>query len=822
MVAFLPALTMGLWSDERKQGTDELLLTLPAPETGIVLGKYVAVAGIYSVSLAVSVSHAIVLELLGRPDVGLLVANYFGFWLAGIAMLPIAMLASVLTSNTTIAFVLGTFVSAGPLALSQVASIFSASLGKILSPFGIVVYFGDFTRGVISLSGVVYFVGVAVIFLYLSVLLLRRRHWQHQPSSLPMPAHASLRLVALAVIVGSLVVLADRTHARLDLTADQLYSLSSETRALLAALRTDRPVIIQAFVSPDMPEQLVQTRGNLLGILREIEARGGARITVAIDNTEPYSEQARLARERYNILPRTAGDQTAAAPPRDIYMGVAVTSGADEQVIPFFDPGLSPEYELARAIRVVSRTTRKRVGVLDSDVKILGGLDSQNNQPRPAWAAIDELRKEYDVVEVTPADAPNTQVDVLLVVQPSRFTQTNLDLAFQPVQRGIPTLMLVDPLPVIDLQLAPGADLANQIDPYHATPTTRIVFGSIREAMESLGINWVPARIAWDGYNPHPDLADLPQETVFVGPGNGNVSAFAHGSRATAGLQELLLLYPGYLQPSHVSGFTFEPLLQSGSVSGSESFFDLVVPTLGGLAIKATPGRVSDHGYHVLAARVRSQGPIISAPGARPTDIVAVADLDFISDNFFTIRAAASATANFDNIPFFLNCIDLLAGDDSFIALRSRRRRQRTLERLESQTRRFADRRLREEQQAEQEAVAAIRSARSRLAGRVAEVDARSDLDALAKRTVLQNLEDNENRQLRVLQRKITAEKEAKIRASRETSEIQIRNIRTRIRALAILLPPLPVLLIGTAIFVRRTRRENDGARASRRMRETA
>ena len=57
-----------------------------------------------------------------------------------------------------------------------------------------------------------------------------------------------------------------------------------------------------------MPEPLVQTRENLLGILREIEARGGGEVTVTIQETEPYSDQARLARERFDISPRSVSD----------------------------------------------------------------------------------------------------------------------------------------------------------------------------------------------------------------------------------------------------------------------------------------------------------------------------------------------------------------------------------------------------------------------------------------------------------------------------------------------------------------------------------
>lgn len=110
LLMFVPAITMSIWADERRQGTDELLLTIPATDFDVVLGKFFAAVGIYSVSLAFSMlcNFAVLWRLSDwNIDLGLFVATYFGYWMVGVAMVAIGMAASFLTGNLTVGFVLG-------------------------------------------------------------------------------------------------------------------------------------------------------------------------------------------------------------------------------------------------------------------------------------------------------------------------------------------------------------------------------------------------------------------------------------------------------------------------------------------------------------------------------------------------------------------------------------------------------------------------------------------------------------------------------------------------------------------------------------------
>ena len=1031
LLLFIPALTMSVWSEERRLGTAELLFTLPATELEVVLGKYLATLGIYTASLVLSLSHVVVLFFLGSPDLGLMLGNYIGFWLVGAALVPVGMLASLLTANVTVAFILGAAFCGAVIFVDSVVAAVSVDAGRLAAPFSVFAPFWDFSRGVLTLSGLAMFASVAALFLYLNTLIAGRRHWPRDPDGFPMWAHQAIRVVAVAVVLAGVNMLVARAAVRLDVTAERLSSVSAETRQLLAELPEDRPVFIQAFLSPVVPELFVQARSNLIRTLEEIDALAGPRVEVLIEDTEPFSDAAMRAREKFGIGPRqmrdVAGGRSEIV---DVFLGVAFTAGAEQQVIPFFDRGLPTEYEVVRTIRVVSGTERQRVGVVDTMVKIFGGQNLASDQQLPQWSVVNELRKQYEVVEVNAEFPIPEDIDALLVALPSSMQTDQMANVAEYIRGGRPAMILVDPFPAVNPTLAPtewvGEGNPFTYPPGSARPGPR---GNVRQWIRDLGVDWEPTRILWDSYNPHPDLSYMPSEVVFLGPGNENPETFNPDVDVVRDLQELVLLYPGFLRPASGADvdpeIEFEPLLRTGVVSGHTGYFSIVRQSFFGPSINPNPVREQDDEEFVVAARVRRAGPAAAGPEAAeetaaeapegeepasqeagaggeaaaegsegapaageaaaadaagqaeseagaaeeaessaesssdaeaaasessaeeapaesasgssaesgssapsgsessaaseaqqaaepgdpagqdagaatgteatepgasaqddpaapappqdaaaagepeavepaaaepeapaagepeagespaanepdpaedaaseeeapdsdwvtegPLNLVVVADLDFISEQFFQIREVAPGNLNFDNVTFFLNAMDSLLADDSFIGLRSRRARHRTLEQVEAQTAEFVEQRTIDEQQAEEEAEQALTDAQNRLNERVAEVQNRTDIDAQAKQIMARNLEEVENRRLAVLSANIETEKQTKIRASLERMETQIRRIQSTIKTFAILLPPVPVFALGVAIFVRRQRREREGAAAARRLRD--
>jgi len=782
-VFLVPSIAMGLWSQERQQGTEELLLTLPARDFELVLGKYLAALAIYTVALIFSLSHVVVLLWLGNPDPGLMLATYAGYWLIGAALLPLGLLASQITENLTIAFILGSILCAIPVFLFHAGSLLTGSEARLAERLSVVEQFRDLSAGILTAPSIVYFLSLGAAVLSICIAITGRRRWRRAPGSPPMPLHVALRALSAIVSAAALTILASAWRGRIDVTSEQIHTLAPETRKLITSRDPKRPVLIQAYVSPEVPRAWLPVKQNLLAFLREFDAAGRERVETRVVETVKYSPEAREARERYNITPlRVSSSEESGSRSNEIFLGLVFSSGTEEFVIPQFDRGLPVEYELMRSIRVVARAARRRVGVLDTPARPFGGFDFQSKRQSNEWPVVAELRKQYEVVQVGPdADYPH-DLDALVAIQPSALSAPQLDRLTAWLAQGKPALLLLDPLPAFNLSLSPAAAQENS--------------PNLAPLLKTLGIEWRSDRIVWDNYNPHPQLRSLPPEIVFVAKGNQAPMPFQEKDPVTSGLQEVVLLYPGAIAPRSGAGVEFTPLLTAGKDSGALRWSELVQPSIfGGFSILRgiphTPGKE----IATLAARVRAPSGV---------NAIIVADADWLGEEFFEIRRRGIEGLNFDNVTLALNAIDSLAGDTSFLALRKRRPRYRTLEKLEEKTRAYEEKRRAESEQAAAQAELRLKEAQARLDAAVRALEARADLDEQTRQIMISNVQSAENRRLQVARANINDERDRALENARIQMESSIRGVQSAIKLLAVALPPIPAFVLAIVMALRR------------------
>jgi ABC-2 type transport system permease protein len=204
------------------------------------------------------------------------------------------------------------------------------------------------------------------------------------------------------------------------------------------------------------------------------------------------------------------------------------------------------------------------------------------------------------------------------------------------------------------------------------------------------------------------------------------------------------------------------------------------------------------------------------AAAAAKINVIAIADLDMISENFFGLRRRKIENLDFDNVPFVLNCVDVLAGDESYVSLRKKRPKHRTLIQLEAQAKTFTEELQEQTKAAENAAKDKLDEAQQAFSKEVDQVRSRTDLDERTKESMLENLQAVAQRRLDVQKQLVEDQKLNKIRESKAESERKIRKIQNNVRFAAASIPPLPPLILGFMVWIARLRRENLGANPKR------
>lgn len=173
----IPAITMRLLAEEKKAGTIELLSTKPIHDWEIVLGKFFAAWVLVGLALLPTLIYYITIAFLGDIDNGPVIGGYIGLMLTAGVYVGIGLLASSLTENQIIAFIIGLLLMLVLFLMDKMLIFVPEFMTNIIEYLGIDYHYSNIARGVIDSRDIVYFLSLLGFSLYLSVVSLERRKW---------------------------------------------------------------------------------------------------------------------------------------------------------------------------------------------------------------------------------------------------------------------------------------------------------------------------------------------------------------------------------------------------------------------------------------------------------------------------------------------------------------------------------------------------------------------------------------------------------------------------------------------------------------------
>lgn len=178
MLLILPMLTMRLFSEEKKVGTAELLLTYPIKDIEALGGKFLACLAVFALMLGLTFLLPLSLKLFGNPEFGPILSGYLGLFLMGAAFISLGVLFSSLTENQIIAGVL----SFGSLLFFWIigwsSSFAGSTLGALLDRLSILNHLDGFTKGVIDTKDLIFYINFAIFCLFLTLRSLESSRWR--------------------------------------------------------------------------------------------------------------------------------------------------------------------------------------------------------------------------------------------------------------------------------------------------------------------------------------------------------------------------------------------------------------------------------------------------------------------------------------------------------------------------------------------------------------------------------------------------------------------------------------------------------------------
>jgi ABC-2 type transport system permease protein len=634
------------------------------------------------------------------------------------------------------------------------------------------------------------------------------------------------------------------------MTEGQVSSLSPTTKQLIRDLNAERPIVVDAYISDNIPEQYSRTRYELINLLKEFRTEAGRKgktFDVRLhDGIELFSDEAKEAEDRFGIQPVTRPvRERGTFRNEEVLFGAAIRSGLNKVIIPFFEYGIPVEYELVRSINTVAQPQRKKLGVVRTDAQLMGGFTFSGMSPQQIAKnpLITELEKQYEVQEVDlSGPVALGQFDALLAVQPSSLSPEQLSYFIESVRAGVPTAIFEDPYPFG--MTAPGTGEPKQAPGGMFGGGAPQPKGDIRLLWDLLELD-VPGRpamtgginpdLVWQAYNPYPKLRAMGTNDLWLFIREevaGDFEKLAEENEVTSGLSEVLLLYSGALLPKEKASLKHVPLLKTGIQAGLISNDDVQANSRDPNGLVKAQGKPI--GPQTVAMAIEGQpaaAPTVDGQPAPPPAgkirAIYVADSDLMMPVFMQIRSAPNQFEEidfrFENVTFLLNVVDSLAGEHEYIEVRKHQPNFPTLKLIEEVESIARDREDIEREKFNRDYDEAIRTFDENRTKEVKKVqEALEDLQKKGgkssqdfallqqKQTELLLKEKQLDRQREVRSAKLSRDRDREINRIRTATEREVTRYQNLVKFAAVTLPCIPPLLIGLVVFANRRLKERE------------
>ncbi|MEM9620212.1 MAG: Gldg family protein [Pseudomonadota bacterium] len=362
------ALTMRMWSEERRTGTLEYVATLPVSTAEFVLGKFLACWSLLCIALLLTLPLPISVALLADLDWGPVVAGYVAALLLGGAYISVGLFVSARTDSQIVSLIIASAVCGAFYLIGSdtISGLFGAPIQDLLLALGSGARFDDITRGVLDLRDLYFYVSVLLVFLVLNGYALEHQKWAADGDR---QRHRAWRLSAVLVVANLLLVNVWLHHVnvlRIDMTQGQIYSISSATRGYLGQLR--EPLLIRGYFTAKTHPLLAPLVPRMKDLLREYEVAGGGQVRVEIVDPADNPDLENEANTKYGIraVPFQVADRHQASLVNS-YFDVLVQYGDEYEVLGFRDlievkvegetsldvQLKNPEFDVTRAIKQV-------------------------------------------------------------------------------------------------------------------------------------------------------------------------------------------------------------------------------------------------------------------------------------------------------------------------------------------------------------------------------------------------------------------------------------------------------------------------------------